>query len=218
LETKDIDEGYRARHAVGVGRRVASSGDRGWSLGSMFQVMHRGLSNMRGVLRAALFLFMILACTVTCTWFGSSEKNVERMCSDLSVISRKMGDNINRLDDICRQMTTIVKMSRDYSDNINIVFILEKINLMRVIASYEQKDLNLLCHVKENHLADFCQARLESLQRTVGLAALHIETIQNVSQKISSDAARHQMEEAMTTLRSTSDLYQRSIAIFQSLR
>ncbi len=173
---------------------------------------------MLRMLRAALSLFLILAYTVTCTWPNSSEKNVERMCSDLSVISRKIGDNINHLDDICRQMTTIVKMSSDYNDNINIVFILEKINLMRVIASYEQKSLDLLCHIKENHLADFCQDRLESLQRTVGLAALHIETVQNVSQKIRNDAARHQLEEAMKTLRSTSDLYQRSIAVFQSPR
>lgn len=168
--------------------------------------------------QAALSLFLILAYAVTCTSSNSDEKNVERMCSDLSVISRKIGENINHLDDISRQMTTIVKMSSDYNDNINIVFILEKLNLMRVIASYEQKSLDLLCHVKENHLADFCQDRLESLQRTVGLAALHIETIQNISQKISNDAARHQLEEAMKTLRSTSDLYQRSIAVLRSLR
>ncbi|HYA02744.1 MAG TPA: hypothetical protein VEI04_06485 [Syntrophobacteria bacterium] len=180
--------------------------------------MRRGLGKVRGMLRAALSLFLILAYTVTCTGPGSSEKNVERTCSELSVISRKIGDNINRLDDICRQMTTIIRMNSDYHDNINIVFILEKVNLMRVIASCEQKSLDLLCHIKENYLADFCQDRLESLQRSAGLAALHIETIQNVSQKISNDAARHQLEEIIRTLRSTSDLYQRSIAVVQSLR
>ena len=173
---------------------------------------------MRGMLRAALSLLLILVYTATCTRPGSSEKNVARTCSDLAPISRKIGGNINRLDDICRQMTTIVRMSSDYNDNINIVFLLEKVNLMRVISSYEQRSLDILCHVKENHLADFCQNRLESLERTLGLVALHIETLQNVSQKISNDAARHQLEEVIKTLRSMSDLYQQSIAAFQTLR
>jgi hypothetical protein len=181
-------------------------------------MIHRELGNVLRMRRAALSLILILACTVTCTSPGGKEKNLERICSDLSVISREIGDNINHLDEISRQMTTIVKMSSDYNDNINIVFILEKLNVMRVIASYEQKSLDLLCHVKENHLADFCQDRLDSLQRTVGLATLHIETIQNFSEKISNAAAKHQLEEAMKTLRSTSDLYQRSIAVFRSLR
>jgi len=168
--------------------------------------------------REALLLFLILIYTVTCTRSNSSEKNVERMCRDVLLISREIGDNISRLDDISRQMTTIVKMSSDYNDNINIVFVLEKLNLMRVIASYEQKSLNLFCHVKEDYLTDFCQDRLDSLQRTVGLTALHTETIRNFSQKISNDAAKHQLAEAMKTLQSTSDLYQRSITVFRSLR
>jgi hypothetical protein len=178
----------------------------------------QGLGNLRGMLRGALSLFLILPCMVTCTSPGGSEKKLERMCSELSVISRKIGDNINRLDEICRQMTAIVKVSNDYNDNINIVFILGKVNLMRVVGSYEGKSLNLLCHIREDYLADFCQERLESLQMTLGLATLHIETIQYLSQKVSNDAARHQLGEVINTLRSTSDLYQRSIAIFQSLR
>jgi hypothetical protein len=184
----------------------------------MMQIMHRGLGNVRGMLRAGLSLFLILPFMVTCTSPGGSEKNLEKMCSEISVISRKIGDNINRIDDICRQMTTIVKMSNDYNDNINIVFILDKVNLMRVIGSYEQKSLNLLCHIREDYLADFCQDQLDSLQMTLGLITLHIETIQRLSQKVSNEAARHQLGEVIKTLRSTSDLYQRSIAILQSLR
>jgi hypothetical protein len=183
----------------------------------MSQIIHGGLGAVRGMLRAAFFLFLILASMVTCTSRGGGGKNEERVCSDLSVISRKIGDNVNHIDDIIRQLTTIVKVSNNYNDNINIVFLLEKINLMRVSGAYEQKSLNLLCHIKEDYLADFCQDRLQSLRMTLGLAALYIETIQHDSQKVGNGAARHQLEQVIIVLRSLSDLYQQGIAVLQSL-
>jgi len=169
-----------------------------------------------------LRLFLILALTIfhviSCTWPGSSQKNIEKLCTELSTIAQKLAYNINRFDDIYRQMTTIVRMSNNYNDNIHIVFVLEKVNLLRVIASYEQKSLELLCRVQDDYRADFCQERVESLQRVIGLTTLHVETLQNIAQKIANDAARYQIDEIMQTLRSTLELYQQSIVIFQSLR
>jgi hypothetical protein len=183
----------------------------------MSQIIHGGLGDVRGRLRATFFLFLILASMVTCTSRGGGEKNLERVCRDLSVISRKIESNVNHIDDIVRQMATIVKVSNDYSDNINIVFLLEKINIMRVTGAYEQKSLNLLCHIKEDYLVDFCQDRLQSLRMMLGLATLYVETIQHDSQKVDNGAARHQLEEVIIVLRSLSDLYQQSIAVLQSL-
>lgn len=165
-----------------------------------------------------VILSVVLVHTASCTWPGNGKKNVEKMCIDLAAIAQKIGDDVNRFDDICRQMTTIVRMSDNYNDNIHIVFVLEKVNLLRIIAAYEQKFLELLCRMKEEYRGDFCQERLESLQRTIGLTTLHVETLQNIAHKITNSAARYQIEEIIRTLRSTSTLYQQSIAILQSLR
>jgi len=165
-----------------------------------------------------LILVLISFHVASCTWPDSSEKNIEKLCTELSTIARKLGHNISRFDDICRQMTVIVRMSSNYNDNIHIVFVLEKVNLLRVMASYEQKSLELLCRVQDDYRGDFCQERVESLQRVIGLTTLHVETFQHIAQKITNDAARYQIDEIMKTLRSTLELYQQSIVIFQSLR
>jgi hypothetical protein len=170
------------------------------------------------MLRLLLILLLISFHVASCTWPGSSEKNIEKLCTELSTIAQKLGYNINRFDDISRQMTIIVRMSSNYNDNIHIVFVLEKVNLLRIIASYEQKSLELLCRVQDDYRGDFCQERVESLQRVIGLATLHAETLQDIAQKIANDAARYQIDEITKTLRSTLELYQQSIAIFQSLR
>jgi len=170
------------------------------------------------MLRLFLILALIIFHVTSCTWPGSSQKNIEKVCTELSTIAQKLGYNINRLDDICRQMTTIVRMSSNYNDIIHIVFVLEKVNLLRVIASYEQKSLELLCRVQDDYREDFCRQRVESLQQVIGLTTLHVETLQNIAQKIANDAARYQIDEIMKTLRATLELYQQSIAIFQSVR
>ena len=167
-----------------------------------------------------LFLILVVISfeVASCTWPGSKEKNIEKLCSELSTISQKLGYNINKFDDISRQLTIIVKISNNYNDNIHIVFVLEKVNLLRVIASYEQKSLELLCHVQDDYRGDFCQERIESLQRAIGLATLHVETLQDMSQRIANDAARYQTDEITKTLRSTVELYRQSSAILQSLQ
>jgi hypothetical protein len=109
-------------------------------------------------------------------------------------------------------------MSNNYNDNIHIVFILEKVNLLRVIAAYEQESLELLCRVRDDYREDFCRERVGSLQRVVGLTTLHVETLQNTAHKIANDAARYQIDAIMKILRSTLELYQQSIALLQSLR
>jgi len=167
-----------------------------------------------------LFLIVVLiSCHVAaCTWPSSSGKNIGKMCAELSAIAKKLGDNINRLDDIYRNMTVIVRLSNNYNDNIHIVFVLEKVNLLRVIAAYEQQSLELLCHVQDDYRQDFCQERVESLQRVIGLATLHAATLEDIAQKITNDAARYQLDEITRTVRSTVELWQQSIAIFQTLR
>ena len=173
---------------------------------------------MGRMLRLFLIFVLISFDVASCTWPGSKEKNIEKLCNELSTISQKLGYNMNKFDDISRQMTIIVKMSGNYNDNIHIVFVLEKVNLLRVIASYEQKSLELVCHVQADYRGDFCQERIESLQRAIGLATLHVETLQDISQKIANDAARYQIDEITKTIRSTVELYRQSSAIFQSLR
>ena len=184
----------------------------------MIASIRSGYGNVGRMLRLLLILLLISFHVASCTWPGSSEKNIEKLCTELSTIAQKLGYNINRLDDISRQMTIIVRMSNNYNDNIHIVFVLEKVNLLRIIASYEQKSLELLCRVQDDYRGDFCQERVESLQRVIGLATLHAETLQDIAQKIANDAARYQIDEITKTLRSTLELYQQSIAIFQSLR
>jgi hypothetical protein len=184
----------------------------------MIASIRSGYGNVGRMLRLFLILVLISFHVVSCTWPGSSEKNIEKLCTELSTIAQKLGYNINRFDDISRQMTIIVRMSSNYNDNIHIVFVLEKVNLLRIIASYEQKSLELLCRVQDDYRGDFCQERVESLQRVIGLATLHAETLQDIAQKIANDAARYQIDEITKTLRSTLELYQQSIAIFQSLR
>jgi hypothetical protein len=170
------------------------------------------------MLRLFLILVLLSFPVASCTWPSGSEQNTERLCTELATIAQKLRDNINTFDDIYRQMTVIVRMSSNYNDNIHIVFVLEKVNLLRVIASYEQKSLGLVCHVQDDYRGDFCQERVESLQRAIGLATLHVETLQDTAQKIANDAARYQINEATKTIRSTVELYQQGIAIFQSLR
>jgi hypothetical protein len=184
----------------------------------MIAFIRSGYGNMGRMVR--LFLILVLSSyhVAACTWPGSDAKNIEKMCAELATIAQKLGYNINRFDDIYRQMTVIVRMSNNYNDNIHIVFVLEKVNLLRVIASYEQQSLELLCHVQDNYREDFCQERVESLQRVIGLATLHVETLQDIAQKIANDAARYQIDEITKTLRSTVELYQQSIAIFQAFR
>jgi hypothetical protein len=184
----------------------------------MIESIRAGYGNVGRMLRLCLVLVLIIFQVTSCTWPGSSQKNIVKRCAELATIAQKLGYNINKFDDICRQMTTIVRMSDNYNDNIHMVFLLEKVNLLRVIASYEQKSLELLCRVQDDYQGDFCQERVESLQRVIGLTTLHAETLQNIAQKIANDAARYQIDEIMKTLRSTLELYQRSIAIFQSLR
>ena len=184
----------------------------------MIASIRSGYGNVGRMLRLLLILVLISFHVASCTWPGSSEKNIEKLCTELSTIAQKLGYNINRFDDISRQMTIIVRMSSNYNDNIHIVFVLEKVNLLRVIASYEQKSLELLCHVQEDYREDFCQERVESLQRIIGLATLHADTLRDIAQKIANDGARYQIDEITKTLRSTLALYQQSIAIFQSLR
>jgi hypothetical protein len=170
------------------------------------------------MLRLFLILVLIGFHVASCAQPGSSEKNIEKLCTELSMIAQKLDYNIDRFDDISRQMTIIVRISNNYNDNIHIVFVLEKMNLLRVIAAYEQKSLGLLCHVQEDYRGDFCQERVESLQQVIGLATLHAETLQDIGRKIASDAARYQINEITKTLRSTLELYRQSLAIFQSLR
>ena len=166
-----------------------------------------------------LVIVLLISCHLAaCTWPGSGGKNIDKTCAELSTIAKKLGYNINRFDDIYRQMTVIVRLSNNYNDNIHIVFVLEKVNLLRVIAAYEQQSLELFCHVQDNYREDFCKERVESLQRVIGLATLHAETLQDFAQKITNDAARYQVDEITKTLRSTVELYQQSIAIFQALR
>ena len=177
-----------------------------------------GYDNVGRMVQLFLILVVISFEVASCTWPGSKEKNIEKLCSELSTISQKLGYNINKFDDISRQLTIIVKISNNYNDNIHIVFVLEKVNLLRVIASYEQKSLELLCHVQDDYRGDFCQERIESLQRAIGLATLHVETLQDMSQRIANDAARYQTDEITKTLRSTVELYRQSSAILQSLQ
>ena len=184
----------------------------------MTEFTRSGYGNVGRMFRVFLILVLISFHVASCTWPDSSEKNIEKLCTELSTIARKLGNNISRFDDIYRQMTVIVRMSSNYNDNIHIVFVLEKVNLLRVIASYEQKSLELLCHVQEDYREDFCQERIESLQRGIGLATLHAETLQDIAQKIANDGARYQIDEITKTLRSTLEFYQQSIVIFQSLR
>lgn len=184
----------------------------------MIVSIRTGCGNVGRMLRLFLILVLTIFHFTSCTWPGSSQRNIEKLCTELSTIAQKLGYNINRFEDINRQMTTIVRISSNYNDNINIVFVLEKVNLLRVIASYEQKFLELLCRVQDDYREDFCQERVESLQRVLGLTTLHVETLQNIAQKIANDAARYQIDEIMKTLRSTLELYQQSIVIFQSLR
>jgi hypothetical protein len=199
-------------------RGLASEHEQGSNSASMIAFILSGYGNVGRRLRLIFILVLINVPVGSCTWPDSSEKNVEKLCTELSTIAQKLGYNINRFDDIYRQMTVIVRMSTNYNDTIQIVFILEKVNLLRVIASYEQKSLELTCHVQKDYRGDFCQERVESLQRVIGLAALHVETLQDIAQKIANDAARYQIDELAKTIRSTVDLYQQSIAIFRSLR
>jgi hypothetical protein len=181
-------------------------------------VIRSRYDNVRRMVQLFLILVVISFDAASCTGPEGKEKNLENLCSELSAISKKLGDNINKFDDISRQMTIIVKISTRYNDNIQIIFVLEKVNLLRIIASYERHSLELLCHVQDDYRGDFCQERIESLQRAIGLATLHVETLQDISQKIANDAARYQIEEMAKTLRSTLELYRQSSAIFQSVR
>jgi hypothetical protein len=184
----------------------------------MIDSIRAGYGNVGRRFRLVFILVLINVQVASCTWPGSSEKNIDKPCAELSTIARKLGYNINRFDDIYRKLTVIVKMSTSYNDTLQIVFVLEKVNLLRVISSCEQKSMELTCHVQTDYRGDFCQERVESLQRVIGLAALHVETLQDIARKIANDAARYQIDEITKTIRSTVDLYQQSIAVLESLR
>ena len=184
----------------------------------MIAFMRSGYANVERMLRFFLVLALLSFHVASCTLPGGSGENIEKVCTELARVAENLGYNINRFDEIYRQMTVIVKMSGNYNDNIHIVFVLEKLNLLRVIASYEQKSLELFCHVQDDYRGDFCQERVESLQRVIGLATLHVETLQDIAQNIANDAARYQINEFTKTIRSTVELYQQGITIFQSLR